>query len=45
MGSYEVIEVGGGGGVGDRKYFQLGCVIFSWVVIISGGRGERGLIY
>lgn len=43
MGSYEVIEVGGG--VGDRKHFQLGCVIFSWVVIISGGRGERGLIY
>ena len=41
MGSYEVIEVGGGGGgVGDRKYFQLGCVIFSWVVIISGGRGD-----
>ena len=39
MGSYEVIEVGGGG-EGDRKYFQLGCVIFSWVVIISGGRGD-----
>ena len=39
MGSYEVIEVGGGGG-GGWEIFSTGCVIFSWVVIISGGRGD-----